>query len=132
MEEPGEHPYCGDGIIPRTGFSYDPETFMNSGIQYFNLLWEDLTIPNHEKTIKICQIMHHIIVRGGNERKNKILVHCHAGQGRTAIIIGAYLLYSYIAKNADEAIRISQDGRSKLFINAYNKKYLYEFETFLK
>lgn len=48
--------------------------------------------------------MHHIVVRGGSERKNKILVHCHAGQGRTAIIIGAYLLYSDVAKNADEAI----------------------------
>lgn len=120
LEEPGEHPYCGDGIIPRTGFSYDPETFMNSGIQYYNLYWEDLTIPKHEKTIKICQIMHHIIVRGGIERKNKILVHCHAGQGRTAIIIGAYLLYSDVAKNADEAISISRKGRTKLFINTYN------------
>ena len=71
LEEPGEHPYCGDGIIPRTGFSYDPETFMNSGIQYYNLYWEDLTTPKHDKTIKICQIMHHIVVRGGSERKNK-------------------------------------------------------------
>jgi protein tyrosine phosphatase domain-containing protein 1 len=28
LEEPGEHPYCGDGIIPKTGFSYTPELLM--------------------------------------------------------------------------------------------------------
>jgi protein tyrosine phosphatase domain-containing protein 1 len=24
LQEPGEHPYCGDGIIPTVGFSYVP------------------------------------------------------------------------------------------------------------
>jgi len=32
LEEPGEHPYCGDGIIPKVGFSYTPELLMNNGI----------------------------------------------------------------------------------------------------
>ena len=32
LEEPGEHPYCGDGIIPRTGFAYTPEKLMNAGV----------------------------------------------------------------------------------------------------
>ncbi len=30
VEEPGEHPKCGDGIDPRTGFSYDPEILQRS------------------------------------------------------------------------------------------------------
>lgn len=42
LEEPGEHPYCGDGIIPRTGFAYTPEILMNNGIQYYNFYWKDL------------------------------------------------------------------------------------------
>jgi hypothetical protein len=29
LQEPGEHPYCGDGIIPKVGFSYNPELLMN-------------------------------------------------------------------------------------------------------
>jgi len=28
LEEPGEHPYCGDGIIDKIGFSYSPENLM--------------------------------------------------------------------------------------------------------
>ena len=27
LQEPGEHPSCGDGILPRSGFSYLPEEF---------------------------------------------------------------------------------------------------------
>lgn len=54
LEEPGEHPYCGDGIIPKTGFSYTPELLMNKGIQYFNMYWKDLKLPSHETTMSIC------------------------------------------------------------------------------
>ena len=65
LEEPGEHPYCGDGIIPSTGFSYTPELLMNEGIQYYNFYWKDLQTPDHKMTLRICQIMHLIIVGGG-------------------------------------------------------------------
>lgn len=40
------------------------------------------------------------IVRNGG----KCLVHCHAGQGRTALVIGAYLIISGLAKDDKEAI----------------------------
>ena len=30
LQEPGEHPYCGDGVGP-SGFSYDPDEFMHKG-----------------------------------------------------------------------------------------------------
>lgn len=48
LQEPGEHPFCGDGIIPKTGFSYTPELLMNNGISYFNFHWKDLTNPTFE------------------------------------------------------------------------------------
>jgi len=61
--------------------------------------------------------MHKIVIDGGPNLKNKILVHCHAGQGRTAIIIGAYLIYAGVTTSSDEAVRISKQGRPKLFKN---------------
>ena len=27
LQEPGEHPFCGDGIHEKSGFSYYPEEF---------------------------------------------------------------------------------------------------------
>lgn len=83
--------------------------------------------PDHENVLHIVQIMHQIILQGGPQRKNKVLVHCHAGQGRTAIIIGAYLLYAGLASTAQEAIQISQRDRAKLFTHTYNREYLYQF-----
>lgn len=108
LEEPGEHPYCGDGIIPKTGFSYTPEDLMKGGIKYFNMHWKDLKVPDHNTTMRLCQLIHHLIVQGGPKRKNKVLVHCHAGQGRTAIIIGAYLMYAGLAWSPSEAIAQSK------------------------
>lgn len=108
LEEPGEHPFCGDGIIPKTGFSYTPELLMRHQIQYYNTYWKDLTTPSHETTVRIVQLMHKIVVDGGTNLKHKILVHCHAGQGRTAIIIGAYILYAGLADSANEAVTISR------------------------
>jgi len=40
LEEPGEHPLCGDGLVSdEIGFSYDPEIINNAGIAYFNCFW---------------------------------------------------------------------------------------------
>ena len=40
LEEPGEHPSCGDGLVSDAiGFSYDPEILNNAGIAYFNCYW---------------------------------------------------------------------------------------------
>ena len=89
LQEPGEHPFCGDGIVAKTGFSYTPENLMNNQISFFNFFWEDLTNPSYEWCLNIVQVMQYI-----KENNGKILVHCHAGQGRTAVIIGAFLLFS--------------------------------------
>ena len=48
LQEPGEHPYCGDGIDLKHGFSYTPENLMKNGISYFNFYWKDLTNPSNE------------------------------------------------------------------------------------
>lgn len=76
--------------------------------------------------------MHHFIIQGGEERRNKVLVHCHAGQGRTAIIIGAYILFAGLCDNSTDTIKICREGRPKLFTNVYNQQYLKQFEKYLK
>mmetsp|Transcript_10175 Transcript_10175/g.10155 ORF Transcript_10175/g.10155 Transcript_10175/m.10155 type:complete len:93 (-) Transcript_10175:488-766(-) len=60
------------------------------------------------------------IIKGGG----KALVHCHAGQGRTALIIGAYLLYARIANNCKECVEMVQAEREKCFTKKYNVKFI--------
>lgn len=38
LQEPGEHPKCGDGITKETGFSYNPEEFMQQNGINFNCI----------------------------------------------------------------------------------------------
>ena len=66
--------------------------------------------------------MDYVIKNGG-----KILVHCHAGQGRTALVIAAYLLYCGLAKDDDEAIKLVRKGRKKCFSKKYNKTFVKGF-----
>jgi protein tyrosine phosphatase domain-containing protein 1 len=63
--------------------------------------------------------MDYIIQQGG-----KLLVHCHAGMGRTALIIGAYLIYAGIASNDKEAIKLVKAERPKCFGSAYNRVFI--------
>ena len=44
-----------------------------------------------------------------------MLVHCHAGKGRTAIIIAAYLIWSNLATSAEDAINKLRKVRPKTF-----------------
>ena len=78
----GEHPYCGPngGLEKDCGFSYSPSSFISEGIDFLFKGFKDLTPPNTldfilEATRKMAYIVKY--------RKGKILVHCHAGNGRT-------------------------------------------------
>ena len=44
-------------------------------------------------------------------RKKRIFVHCHAGTGRTALVIASFLFYVGLASTAEEAIAITKRDR---------------------
>ena len=112
---------------------------MNRGISYFNFFWADLTNPSFERALMIAKVMHDIISKGG-----KVLVHCHAGQGRTALVIGAYLLCKLIflsigisidsgrANSSKECIDMTRAGRPKCFSKRYNQIFIEDFYKFLQ
>lgn len=127
LQEPGEHPYCGDGIDLKHGFSYTPENLMNNGISFFNFYWQDLTNPTFEKILSAAQVVDFII----KHNHGKVLIHCHAGMGRTALLVGAYLLYSGHASDDKEAIKITKVSRPKCFEKGYNVKFMKLFHEFL-
>lgn len=106
LEEPGEHPVCGEGLVSdKIGFSYDPELINNAGIAYFNPYWEDLTLTSFTKVLSICQLMDNFVKRAPG---NKVFVHCHAGMGRTAIVCCSYLIFAGIATSGQDAIKLVQ------------------------
>jgi len=58
----------------------------------------------------------------------KIAVHCHAGRGRTALIICAYLIYSR-NMTAEQAIKHFKEKRTGSSLSKKSQKNtLYKFE----
>ncbi len=55
LEEPGEHPKCGDGLVSEAiGFSYDPDIINDAGIAFLNTYWKDLQITSYKQILGIC------------------------------------------------------------------------------
>ncbi|CAJ0928589.1 unnamed protein product, partial [Mesorhabditis belari] len=86
LEEPGEHAQCGPGLLP-SGFTYEPEWFMKAGIYYYNFPLPDFAACS---TTTIQDI---VKVASFHLNEGKIAVHCHAGHGRTGMVIAAIFVY---------------------------------------
>ncbi|KAH9505481.1 Protein tyrosine phosphatase domain-containing protein 1 [Bulinus truncatus] len=108
LQQRGEHAYCGFGNDP-SGFSYNPQTLMESDIFFYNFPMEDYSVASMPKLLDIVKVMQFSISMG------KVAVHCHAGLGRTGLIIACYLIYN----NRISAIKAVQYVRSRRVPNAH-------------
>ncbi len=91
LQLPGEHPYCGPiDKLDESGFSYSPSLFESEGIKVGLFGWKDMNIPNSlNHMLEIVKAMYYYI----HCEKKKVLVHCHAGYGRTGITIACYKIF---------------------------------------
>ncbi|KAG2394170.1 hypothetical protein C9374_003934 [Naegleria lovaniensis] len=126
LQERGEHPYCGDGILEKTGFSYDPEEdFMKNKISYYNFAFPDMSIPNFDEMLAIVKAMKM------DGEKGKVLVHCHAGLGRTGLVICCYLVYTKHFFSSRKAIEFVRSKRPGSIQTKSQVKFVYDFLAFL-
>ena len=131
-EMKGEHPYCGDPYydgLDICGFAYSTELLEKNGINVLLCGWNDLSIPdsfNH--LIKIIKKMHYYI----STLNKRIIVHCHAGFGRTAIVLACYYIFTKKV-NAEKARKlIRKGGRSRCLGSHIQFNYCREFAKYLE
>lgn len=125
LQANGEHPHCGDGI-DEGGFSYQPEEFMNQGIFYYNYGFTDMAVPSMDKMLFIIQsISFHVHTKG-----EKVSVHCHAGYGRTGIVMGCWLIYSN-GMDCKEAIDTVRSRRPGCIQTKTQQQFCYKFAAYL-
>lgn len=67
VQEVGEHAHCGRGILPASGFSYDPEAFMAANIGVYNFSWRDMGVPTLFKMMDIVQVQHFLFCNWSKE-----------------------------------------------------------------
>jgi hypothetical protein len=126
----GEHAQCGDGIHPE-GFSYLAEEFMSAGIMHYNPSWVDMSVPSLSKMLDIVQIME-FNIKGTHSRKPRsVAVHCHAGLGRTGIVIACYLVYA-AGMSTEDAIQLVRTKRPGSVQTATQVQFVNDFYLYIK
>ncbi|XP_063492279.1 protein tyrosine phosphatase domain-containing protein 1 isoform X8 [Symphalangus syndactylus] len=97
LQRPGEHASCGNPLEQESGFTYLPEAFMQAGIYFYNFGWKDYGVVSLTTILDMVKVMTFALQEG------KVAIHCHAGLGRTGVLIACYLVFA-TRMTADQAI----------------------------
>ncbi|KAG5470873.1 hypothetical protein CUR178_02179 [Leishmania enriettii] len=127
LQEKGEHANCGpDGIYESSGYSYNgAEDLMPHGISYYEFPWPDMTTPQQDIVLRSVQVMDYHI-----KQKGRVLVHCHAGLGRTGLMIACYYVYSQHIPS-HEAIALVRKCRPGAIQTKRQAQFIADFEKHL-
>ncbi|XP_062315175.1 protein tyrosine phosphatase domain-containing protein 1 [Osmerus eperlanus] len=124
LQKPGEHASCGNPLEPDSGFSYRPETFMEKGIYFYNFGWHDYGVTSLTTILDMVKVMAFAVQEG------KMAVHCHAGLGRTGVLIACFLVYA-TRMSADQAIIYVRAKRPNSIQTRGQLRCVREFAKFL-
>ena len=129
LQRVGEHPYCGPNTLDKNcGFSYSPSIFVREGIHVEIYGWKDMDVPDSlDFMLKIVKEMTYTI----QHQQKKVLVHCHAGKGRTGVAVACYLIFKYDV-NAEEAVKMVRSRRAKCIESRSQFSYCEKFYQFIK
>lgn len=89
-------------VIRLNNPTYDSSKFKKRGLTHYDLFFEDGSVPSADIVSRFLSI---------SQREESIAIHCQAGLGRTATLIGCYLIRNFNFTGL-EAIAWCRLGRS--------------------
>ncbi|KAM3914692.1 protein tyrosine phosphatase domain-containing protein 1 [Leptodactylus fuscus] len=124
LQRPGEHASCGNPLEQESGFTYVPEAFMEAEIYFYNFGWKDYGVASLTTILDMVKVMSFALQEG------KVAIHCHAGLGRTGVLIACYLIYA-TRMTADQAILFVRAKRQNAIQTRVQLLCVREFTQFL-
>ncbi|NXS89777.1 PTPC1 protein, partial [Erpornis zantholeuca] len=124
LQRPGEHASCGNPLEQESGFTYLPEVFMEAGIYFYNFGWKDYGVASLTTILDMVKVMAFALQEG------RVAVHCHAGLGRTGVLIACYLVFA-TRMSADQAILFVRAKRPNSIQTRGQLLCVREFSQFL-
>ncbi|XP_069824917.1 protein tyrosine phosphatase domain-containing protein 1 isoform X2 [Dendropsophus ebraccatus] len=124
LQRPGEHASCGNPLEQESGFTYLPEAFMEAEIYFYNFGWKDYGVASLTTILDMVKVMSFALQEG------KVAIHCHAGLGRTGVLIACYLIYA-TRMTADQAILFVRAKRHDAIQTRVQLLCVREFTQFL-
>ncbi|XP_060554656.1 protein tyrosine phosphatase domain-containing protein 1-like isoform X2 [Ruditapes philippinarum] len=125
LQMAGEHAECGPHKLDPSGFLYNPQAFMEKGIFFYNFGWPDYGVASLSTILDMVKVMQFAMSQG------KVAVHCHAGRGRTGVIIACYLVFTNRISGR-EAIHYVREKRPNSIQTRQQMQVIQEFEQYLK
>ncbi|CAO4373789.1 unnamed protein product [Caenorhabditis nigoni] len=119
LQESGEHSFCGSGNLT-SGFSYDPEILMKNGIYHYNFPLPDFQACTSNRLLDIVKVVDFALANG------KIAVHCHAGHGRTGMVIAAWMMFA-LGMSPSQAVNTVRSRRAKAVQSKEQVETLHKF-----
>ena len=130
LEREGEHPFCGPNAyhLTSSGFTYNPSVFTGNDILCKIYGWKDMSTPS---TLGfMMEIVKDMTIMVKEENK-KVLVHCHAGYGRTGVVIACYLIYNNVDCDVYDIIQKVKKYRKKCIETKMQKKFCNQFYLYV-
>ncbi|XP_041446924.1 protein tyrosine phosphatase domain-containing protein 1-like isoform X2 [Xenopus laevis] len=124
LQRPGEHASCGNPLEPESGFTYLPEAFMEAEIYFYNFGWKDYGVASLTSILDMVKVMAFALQEG------KVAIHCHAGLGRTGVLIACYLIFA-TRMTSDQSILFVRAKRHNAIQTRVQLLCIREFSQFL-
>ncbi|XP_019623625.1 PREDICTED: protein tyrosine phosphatase domain-containing protein 1-like [Branchiostoma belcheri] len=125
LQRPFEHASCGNALEPESGFTYLPQDFMENDIYFYNFGWKDYGVASLGTILDMVKVMSFAMEEG------KVAIHCHAGLGRTGVLIGCYLVWAK-RLNPHQAIHFVREKRSNAIQTRGQIQCIQEFSQYIR